>query len=70
MSQPMSQNDGHKPYNSSLFVSGVAMVLASLITAVWMFRLGDIVTALGLGLIVAAGLLLAGIGLSPEATTH
>jgi len=66
----MSQNDGPKPYNSSLFVSGVAMVLASLITAVWMFRLGDIVTALGLGLIVAAGLLLAGIGLSPEATTH
>jgi len=66
----MTQQYSRKPLNSSLFVTGVAMVLASLIAAVWLFRLGDIVTALGLGLLIAAGLLLAGIGLSPETTAH
>ncbi|MFA9415141.1 hypothetical protein [Natrinema sp. HArc-T2] len=70
MSHPMSQHSDRNPFNSSLFVTGVAMVLASLVAAVWLFRLGDIVTALGLGLLVAAGLLLAGIGLSPETTAH
>ncbi|WP_254522468.1 hypothetical protein [Natrinema caseinilyticum] len=66
----MSRQRSREPFNSSLFATGVAMVLASLIAAVWLFRLGDIVSALGLGLLVAAGLLLAGIGLSPEATAH
>ncbi|OLZ41486.1 hypothetical protein A6E15_11035 [Natrinema saccharevitans] len=66
----MIKRHDREPFNSSMFVTGVALVLASLATAVWMFRVGDIVTALGLGLLVVAGLLLAGIGLSPEATAH
>ena len=66
----MTQHTDRHPFNSSLVMTGVAMVLASLAAAVWLFRLGDIVTALGLGLLVAAGLLLTGIGLSPEATAH
>ena len=66
----MTQHSDRHPFNSSLFMTGIAMVLASLAAAVWLLRLGDIVTALGLGLLVAAGLLLAGIGLSPEATAH
>ena len=52
--------------NPTLFVAGVAIVLASLATAAWMVSLGDVVTALGLGLLVVAGALLAGIGRSPE----
>ncbi|MFC4543824.1 hypothetical protein ACFO5R_18010 [Halosolutus amylolyticus] len=66
----MTQRHDRKPFASSLFVTGVTMVLASVATAVWMFRLGDIVTALGLGLLVVAGLLLAGIGLPPEAAAN
>ncbi|MFD1587683.1 hypothetical protein ACFR9U_11875 [Halorientalis brevis] len=66
----MSLIDRRERFDMPLFVAGTVMVLVSLGAAAWMLRLGDIVTALGLGLLVAAGLLLAGIGLSPETTTH
>jgi hypothetical protein len=50
-----------------LFVTGVALVILSAAAAVWMLAIGDVVTALGLGLVLVAGVLLAGIGLSPDA---
>jgi hypothetical protein len=50
-----------------MFLAGVVMVLGSVTIAAWMFSIGDIVTALGLGLLAIAGVLVAGIGLSPEA---
>jgi hypothetical protein len=49
-----------------MFLTGLAMIFASVVLAVWTFSLGDIVTALGLGLLVVAGILIAGIGFSPE----
>jgi len=66
----MSLTDTRERFDLSLFVAGAVMVLVSLSAAAWMLSLGDVVTAVGLGLLVAAGLLLAGIGLSPETTTH
>jgi hypothetical membrane protein len=66
--ETMSLIPQSESFNGRLFVAGVASVLVSIFAAAWMFRLGDVVTALGLGLIVAAGLLLAGIGMSPSAT--
>lgn len=66
----MSTQRDHEPTNRPLVVAGVLTVLVSIALAAWMFRLGDVVTALGLGLLVVAGLLMAGIGFSPETTTH
>jgi len=68
MSQLGSLRQDRDRINSSLFVAGVAIILASVIGAAWMLRLGDIVTALGLGLLIAAGVLMSGIGLSKKAT--
>ena len=59
-----------RPVNRSLVVAGVALALASLLVAAWTLRLGDVVTALGLTLLVAAGSLLAGIGLSSDTMAH
>lgn len=56
------------PTGSSLLVVGTMTALLSAIAAVWVFSLGDVVTALGLTVLVVAGLLLAGIDLSPNAT--
>ncbi|WP_435348838.1 hypothetical protein [Haloarchaeobius sp. HRN-SO-5] len=56
------------PVNRSLLVAGVTFVVVSIAAAAWLFSLGDVVTALGMGLLVLAGLLLTGIGLSPETT--
>jgi len=56
--------------DSPLTLAGVALVLVSSLVAVWMLTLGDIVTALGLGLLIAAGLLLSSIGVSGEAVAH
>ena len=64
----MIPNVDFDPSGSSLLVAGVATALVSTLAAAWMFSLGDIVTALGLISLVAAGLLLAGIDLSPNAT--
>jgi len=50
-----------------LLVTGVALVILSVAVAMWMLAVGDVVTALGLGLVLVAGVLLAGIGLSPDA---
>ena len=66
----MSLTDTRERFDLSLFVAGVVMVLLSVAAAAWMFSLGDVVTGLGLGLLVAAGVLLAGIGLSPETLAH
>ncbi|MFB6103442.1 MAG: hypothetical protein ABEJ73_12890 [Haloplanus sp.] len=52
--------------DSPLLIAGVAITLGSVAAAAWMLHLGDVVTALGLSLFVAAGLLLAGIDLSSE----
>ncbi len=56
--------------DTPLLVAGTLLVLLSLAAAAWMLSVGDVVTAAGLGLLVAAGLLLTGIGLSPHAATH
>lgn len=56
--------------NLSLLLAGAVIVLVSLTAAAWMLVLGDLVTAVGLGLLVAAGVLLAGIGLSPDPALH
>jgi len=66
----MSLTDTSERFHVPLFVTGTVIVLVSIGAAAWMFSLGDVVTALGMGLLVAAGLLLTGIGLSPEATTY
>jgi len=66
----MSLRHADGPVSRSLVVAGVALTLVSLLAAAWMLSLDDVVTAVGLGLLVAAGLLLAGIGLSPETTTN
>jgi hypothetical protein len=66
----MKSTDTFDRIDTSLFVAGALLVLVSLTAAVWMLSLGDVVTALGLGLLVAAGVLLTGIGLSPEAARH
>jgi len=66
----MSQIRVRKSFDPSLFVAGAVVALASLAVAAWMLRLGDIVTAVGLGLLVVSGLLLAGIGLSSEPTAQ
>lgn len=66
----MSQTHTRKSFDPSLFVVGALIALVSLAVAAWLFRLGDIVTAAGLGLLVVSGLLLAGIGLSNEPTAH
>jgi len=66
----MSIKNDSESINRPLFVAGVLIVVTSIGIATWMFRLGDIVTAFGLGLLVIAGLLLAGIGFSPETATH
>lgn len=65
----MSRAHDHKRLDSPLFLAGVLLVLVSVGVAAWMLSLGDVVTTLGLGLLVVAGVLLAGIGLSTEATT-
>jgi hypothetical protein len=52
-----------------MFLAGVVLVLASVTVAAWMFSIGDVVTALGLGLLAIAGILIAGIGFSPEAAS-
>lgn len=57
-------------FKSPLTLGGVALVLASSLAAVWMFTLGDIVTALGLGLLVVAGALLSSIGVSDRTVAH
>lgn len=56
------------PSGSLLFVTGVITAIVSTLAAIWVFSLGDVVTALGLTVLVVAGLLLAGIDLSPNAT--
>lgn len=56
------------PSGSPLFVTGVITAIVSTLAAIWVFSLGDVVTALGLTVLVVAGLLLAGIDLSPNAT--
>jgi hypothetical protein len=56
------------PSGSALLVAGLVTALASLVAAVWMVRLGDVVTAGALIVLVAAGLLLVGIDGSPDAT--
>ncbi|MFW5948817.1 MAG: hypothetical protein ACOCSD_04390 [Halolamina sp.] len=56
------------PSGSPLLVTGVITAIVSTLAAIWVFSLGDVVTALGLTLLVVAGLLLAGIDLSPNAT--
>jgi len=70
VSQRIKSTDTFDRIDTPLFVAGALLVLVSLTAAVWMLSLGDVVTALGLGLLVAAGVLLTGIGLSPEAVTH
>lgn len=64
----MVPNVDFDPSGSSLLVAGVTTALLSTLAAAWMFSLGDIVTGLGLISLVVAGLLLAGIDLSPNAT--
>jgi hypothetical protein len=54
--------------DGTLLVAGTMWALVSAAAAVWVFSLGDVVTALGLTLLVGAGLLLVGIDLSPDAT--
>lgn len=66
----MSRKRDSESINRPLLVAGLLIVVASIGMAAWMFRLGDIVTALGLGLLIIAGLLLTGIGFSPETATH
>lgn len=66
----MSTKRDTESINRPLLVAGLLIVVASIGMAAWMFRLGDIVTALGLGLLIIAGLLLTGIGFSPETATH
>ncbi|MEF8915301.1 hypothetical protein [Natronomonas sp.] len=66
----MSTKRDPESINRPLLVAGLLIVVASIGMAAWMFRLGDIVTALGLGLLIIAGLLLTGIGFSPETATH
>jgi hypothetical protein len=61
----MSLIDTSERFNAPLFVVGVGIVLASVLAAVQMLRIGDVVTLLGLGLVTVAGLLLTGISLSP-----
>ncbi|WP_049980535.1 hypothetical protein [Halolamina rubra] len=56
------------PSGSPLLVTGAITAIVSTLAAIWVFSLGDVVTALGLTLLVVAGLLLAGIDLSPNAT--
>jgi hypothetical protein len=51
-----------------LSLVGVVLVVVSVAIAGLAFSEGDIVTALGMGLMVAAGVLFAGIGLSPSAS--
>lgn len=66
----MSLTDTFGRFNTPLLVTGMLLILVSLTAAIWMLTLGDVVTAIGLSLLVAAGLLLTGIGLSPEAATY
>ncbi|MFB6093295.1 MAG: hypothetical protein ABEK02_09830 [Haloquadratum sp.] len=54
--------------DGGLLVTGIVTVVASVVAAAWMLRTGDVVTAIGLLLLVAAGVLLSGIGLSTEST--
>ena len=56
------------PENGVVFLVGVVTVLASIAVAVWSFSVGDIVTAVGLGLVVLAGALVAAIGFRGPAT--
>ncbi|GAB7095267.1 hypothetical protein JCM30237_24200 [Halolamina litorea] len=56
------------PSGRPLLIAGMLWALASAATAAWVFSMGDVVTALGLTVLVGAGLLLAGIDLSPNAT--
>jgi len=64
----MAPNIEFDPSGSSLLVAGTMTALLSALAAVWMLSIGDIVTALGLTVLIVAGLLLAGIDLSPNAT--
>jgi hypothetical protein len=66
---PSSHRTDRAPLASPLFLAGALTVLGSVAAAVWMLSLGDVVTALGLTLLVAAGLLLAGIDRSPGAAS-
>ena len=55
------------PEHRWMFIAGVVMVLGSVAVAAWTVSIGDVVTALSLGLLAIAGALIAGIGFSPEA---
>jgi hypothetical membrane protein len=59
-----------KTANRPMLVTGVLMIVASIAAAAWTLSIGDVVTTLGFGLLVIAGLLLAGIGLSSGRPTH
>lgn len=61
-----SKHDRHR-LDFNLLGTGVLIVIASLVVAAWLLSLGDIVTASAMVLLVAAGVLLAAIGLSPRA---
>jgi hypothetical protein len=67
MSTPSPPDDAS--HRRPLFVAGVLTALASVAVAVRALLLGDVVTALGPSLLVAAGLLLAGIDRSPAASS-
>ncbi|KPN29007.1 hypothetical protein SY89_03241 [Halolamina pelagica] len=64
----MAPNIEFDPSGSPLLVAGMMTALLSALAAVWMLSIGDIVTALGLTVLIVAGILLAGIDLSPNAT--
>jgi len=64
----MVPNVDFDPSGSALLAAGVGTALTSALAAAWLLSLGDFVTAIGLTSLVAAGLLLAGIDLSPNAT--
>lgn len=68
MSQERSNRSVPGPENGVVFLVGVVTVLASIAAAVWSFSVGDTVTAVGLGLVVLAGALVATIGFSRPAT--
>lgn len=62
----MSSKHNRHNLDPKLVGFGILVVIASLLVAAWLFNLGDIVTGAAMVLLVVAGLLLAGIGLSPK----
>jgi uncharacterized membrane protein len=67
----MDEGSSTEPRTTPLVATGVGVILASVVVAVWTFGHGDYVTPLGSLLLAVAGLLMVGIGTSPDATvTH